>query len=108
MTQSLFNRANRLNLILLYFQGEFYANDLGTANLELVARFFEKYPDYADKTFLSVKVSKLLDREKNHKDAEFLWCLGWPSSRERFRIKQLVSHILLVQGVNTSLIFIPT
>ena len=108
MTQSLFNRANRLNLILLYFQGEFYANDLGTANLELVARFFEKYPDYADKTFLSVKVSKLLDREKNHKDAEFLWCLGWPSSRERFRIKQLVSRTLLVQGVKTSLIFIPT
>ncbi|KAK7693340.1 hypothetical protein QCA50_002908 [Cerrena zonata] len=35
--------------------GEFYANDLGTANLELVARFFEKYPDYADKAFLSVK-----------------------------------------------------
>ena len=108
MTLSLFNRANRLNLILLYFQGEFYANDLGTANLELVARFFEKYPDYADKTFLSVKVSKLLDREKNHKDAEFLWCSGWPSSRERFRIKQLVSRTLLVQGVKTSLIFIPT
>ena len=26
-----------------------------TANLELLARFFEKYPDYADRTFLSVK-----------------------------------------------------
>ena len=25
------------------------------ANLELLARFFEKYPDYADKAFLSVK-----------------------------------------------------
>ena len=28
---------------------------MGTANLELVARFFEKYPEYADRTFLSVK-----------------------------------------------------
>jgi pyridoxine 4-dehydrogenase len=35
--------------------GEFYGQDLGTANLELVARFFEKYPEYADRTFLSVK-----------------------------------------------------
>ncbi|KAL4250393.1 NADP-dependent oxidoreductase domain superfamily protein [Abortiporus biennis] len=35
--------------------GEFYANDLGTANLELLARFFDKYPDYAERIFLSVK-----------------------------------------------------
>jgi len=35
--------------------GEFYAQDFGTGNLELVARFFDKYPEYADKTFLSVK-----------------------------------------------------
>lgn len=35
---------------------EFYAQDLGTANLELLSRFFEKYPEYTDKTFLSVKV----------------------------------------------------
>lgn len=35
--------------------GEFYANDLGVGNLELLARFYEKYPDYADKTFISVK-----------------------------------------------------
>ena len=28
---------------------------MSTANLELVARFFEKYPEYADRTFLSVK-----------------------------------------------------
>ncbi|EIW74168.1 aldo keto reductase [Coniophora puteana RWD-64-598 SS2] len=26
-----------------------------TANLEMLSRFFEKYPDYADRTFLSVK-----------------------------------------------------
>ncbi|KAJ3733988.1 aldo/keto reductase [Lentinula guzmanii] len=35
--------------------GEFYAMDWGTANLKLLSRFFAKYPDYADKTFLSVK-----------------------------------------------------
>jgi pyridoxine 4-dehydrogenase len=34
---------------------EFYGQGLSTANLELVARFFEKYPDYTDRTFLSVK-----------------------------------------------------
>jgi hypothetical protein len=37
--------------------GEFYGLDPPTANLELLARFFERYPDYADKAFLSVKVS---------------------------------------------------
>ncbi|KZT67696.1 Aldo/keto reductase [Daedalea quercina L-15889] len=40
---------------ILLNSGEFYANDLGTGNLELIARFFEKYPDYADRAFLSVK-----------------------------------------------------
>ncbi|KIK58186.1 hypothetical protein GYMLUDRAFT_45391 [Collybiopsis luxurians FD-317 M1] len=34
---------------------EFYAMDFGTANLKLLSRFFAKYPEYADKTFLSVK-----------------------------------------------------
>ena len=47
--------------------GEFYARDLGTANLEMLSRFFEKYPDYVDKTFLVVKVSniELSSRAKN-------------------------------------------
>lgn len=35
--------------------GEFYARDSGTGNLEMLSRFFAKYPDYAEKTFLSVK-----------------------------------------------------
>ena len=34
---------------------EFYGQGLSTANLDLLARFFEKYPGYADRTFLSVK-----------------------------------------------------
>ncbi|KAI0938333.1 hypothetical protein AcV5_000037 [Taiwanofungus camphoratus] len=40
---------------MLINSGEFYGPNLSTANLELLARFFTKYPDYADKTFLSVK-----------------------------------------------------
>ncbi|KAF7325048.1 Aldo-ket-red domain-containing protein [Mycena kentingensis (nom. inval.)] len=35
--------------------GEFYAQDMGTANLEMLARFFAKYPEYAERVFLSVK-----------------------------------------------------
>ncbi|KAI0257207.1 aldo/keto reductase [Lactifluus subvellereus] len=34
---------------------EFYGQGLTTANLDLLARFFENYPEYADRTFLSVK-----------------------------------------------------
>ncbi|KAF5367563.1 hypothetical protein D9758_003648 [Tetrapyrgos nigripes] len=34
---------------------DFYAPDSGTANLEMLSRFFNKYPEYADKIFLSVK-----------------------------------------------------
>ncbi|KZT11238.1 aldo/keto reductase [Laetiporus sulphureus 93-53] len=40
---------------MLINSGEFYGPNFSTANLELLARFFEKYPEYADKTFLSVK-----------------------------------------------------
>ena len=29
--------------------------DWTTGNLEMLSRFFTKYPEYADKTFLSVK-----------------------------------------------------
>jgi pyridoxine 4-dehydrogenase len=35
--------------------GEFYGHNYATTNLEMIARFFEKYPEYVDKTFLSVK-----------------------------------------------------
>ncbi|KAJ7664289.1 aldo/keto reductase [Mycena rosella] len=34
---------------------EFYSATWGTENLELLARFYAKYPEYAEKTFLSVK-----------------------------------------------------
>jgi pyridoxine 4-dehydrogenase len=35
--------------------GEFYGQGATVANLELVARFFDKYPQYTDRVFLSVK-----------------------------------------------------
>ena len=35
---------------------------MSTANLDLLARFFEKYPGYADRTFLSVKGGSLPGR----------------------------------------------
>ncbi|KAG8701004.1 hypothetical protein FRC09_005614, partial [Ceratobasidium sp. 395] len=37
------------------FQGEFYGFNPPTANLELLNGFFTKYPEYAERTFLSVK-----------------------------------------------------
>lgn len=37
------------------YLAEFYAQDLGPRNLELLARFFDAHPGYADKVFLSVK-----------------------------------------------------
>ncbi|KAJ7267007.1 aldo/keto reductase [Mycena haematopus] len=35
--------------------GEFYSKTWGPENLDILSRFFAKYPEYADKTFLSVK-----------------------------------------------------
>ena len=40
---------------LFHTAGEYYATGLTTGNLELIARFFEQYPEYADRAFLSVK-----------------------------------------------------
>lgn len=48
--------------------GEYYAQDFGTGNLELLARFFEKYPQYADKTFLSVKVPIFISNPRHKMD----------------------------------------
>lgn len=42
-------------LAYLWALGEFYGQGETAANLELVARFFEQYPSYADRAFLSVK-----------------------------------------------------
>ncbi|KIJ16831.1 hypothetical protein PAXINDRAFT_168286 [Paxillus involutus ATCC 200175] len=41
--------------------GEFYGHNLSTTNIEMIARFFEKYPEYVDRTFLSVKGGVNLD-----------------------------------------------
>ncbi|TFK19490.1 aldo/keto reductase [Coprinopsis marcescibilis] len=51
--------------------GEFYSLDLGTANLELLSRFYATYPEYASKTFLSVKGA--MDKQMQpHGSLEFL------------------------------------
>jgi hypothetical protein len=42
------------------FLGQFYSLDLGLGNLELISRFFEKYPEYVDKAFLNVKVGSFI------------------------------------------------
>ena len=42
-----------------FYSGEFYGHGATIANVELVARFFETYPEYADRTFLSVKGGNL-------------------------------------------------
>jgi len=47
--------------------GEFYGINPKEANLELISRFFEKYPEYADRAFLSVKGG--IDFEKFAPDA---------------------------------------
>ncbi|KAJ3540596.1 hypothetical protein NM688_g6206 [Phlebia brevispora] len=40
---------------MLINSSEFYSPDFGPANLEMLSRFFEKHPEYADRTVLSVK-----------------------------------------------------
>ncbi|KAI6117684.1 NADP-dependent oxidoreductase domain-containing protein [Pisolithus croceorrhizus] len=40
---------------MLLVGGEFYGHNLSTTNLEMIARFFEMYPSYAERAFLSVK-----------------------------------------------------
>ncbi|EIM92841.1 aldo/keto reductase [Stereum hirsutum FP-91666 SS1] len=40
---------------MLLNSAEFYGRSPPTSNLELLSRFFEKYPEYAEKAFLSVK-----------------------------------------------------
>ncbi|KAI0314227.1 aldo/keto reductase [Amylostereum chailletii] len=40
---------------MLVASGQFYGQNGSPANLELLARFFDKYPEYADRVFLSVK-----------------------------------------------------
>ncbi|KAL5524939.1 hypothetical protein ACEPAF_8808 [Sanghuangporus sanghuang] len=47
--------------------GEFYGSNPCEANLELLARFFEKYPNYAEKAFLSVKGG--IDMERRAPDS---------------------------------------
>lgn len=42
--------------------GEFYGRNPREANLDLLSRFFEKYPELADKAFLSVKVSSGMEK----------------------------------------------
>ncbi|KAH7340283.1 NADP-dependent oxidoreductase domain-containing protein [Rhizoctonia solani] len=42
--------------------GEFYGTSPQTANLELLNRFFSKYPEYSERTFLSVKGALIVDQ----------------------------------------------
>ncbi|KAG8721520.1 hypothetical protein FRC08_012396 [Ceratobasidium sp. 394] len=50
--------------------GEFYGMPPNTvANLELLNRFFTKYPEYADRTFLSVKGGLTIDAQGYHFDS---------------------------------------
>lgn len=36
---------------------QFYGPGMSTHNLEIVSRFFEKYPEYTERAFLMVKVN---------------------------------------------------
>jgi hypothetical protein len=46
------------HLRLCVSTGEFYGHNFSPANLELIAEFFETYPDYAERAFLSIKVRR--------------------------------------------------
>jgi len=50
-----FDVVSAFGLKQYFTSGEFYGPGFAVTNLELVSRFFEKYPEYADRTFLSVK-----------------------------------------------------
>ena len=54
---------NDLTLSWRYISGEFYAMDGSAAGIDLLARFYDKYPDYEHKTFLSVKVRRFTSRD---------------------------------------------
>ncbi|KIO25908.1 hypothetical protein M407DRAFT_24762 [Tulasnella calospora MUT 4182] len=66
---------------------EFYGEDRDVANLEMLSRFFAKFPELADRTFLSVKgtmsaapeaiirsVTKCLNALKGHKKIDLFQC----------------------------------
>ena len=42
--------------MILIHTASFYSQSWGPENLELLARFYDKYPGYAEKTVLCVKV----------------------------------------------------
>ncbi|KAJ7506644.1 aldo/keto reductase [Mycena galericulata] len=44
--------------------GEFYSSNWSTENLELLSRFYAKYPEYAERTFLSVKGGIVIERRE--------------------------------------------
>jgi len=80
---------------MLINSGEFYGIDPKEANLELLARFFEKYPEYAEKAFLSVKggnishtyeslkssVDNILSRLRGTKHLDLFECARIDSTR---------------------------
>ncbi|KIJ38065.1 hypothetical protein M422DRAFT_33413 [Sphaerobolus stellatus SS14] len=56
---------------VLLNSGEFYGENFSTTNLELLARFYKKYPEYADKTVLSVKGG--VDLANGHAISRYLY-----------------------------------
>jgi hypothetical protein len=76
-----------LSSLLAEFYGE--AHDF-TANLDLLARFFEKYPEYADKAFLSVKVRCFTRPIRTSTMKLLLFFSGW-NKAQRLYSRQFVS-----------------